>query len=745
MGKKSGPPAPPPPPDYTPQRQAAVNVENARRGRVARGYNQAIDSFNKQFSGYGGTLAGLEDTVSGLKLGDDLTGLDDISNQLRGLDRNFQSFSEGDVSFLQPYDVEKTAAENEARYNRDLAAYKAKNKDAIARYEAQPRDGIVGMYDPMLRNKAAKRPGLNLPLPKYSGEYVMGFVDPGTGRRVEGAPNALDYGGQDFGRHDGGNVQYGAYGLPVDPGFQAAGTSYGGSVAYDMPTLNELNTGRADSYMRQVDDIEDLIASLRSEEAAEQARVSDFFDDYISQANQRDIDVEFADINDDFQKYQRELAQARSQVGDFDSVLDFSDNRQRALAELDELEAILSGRISAKDAEQARVDAARAGARSEIDELTAALNAMGIADADSETIDALLGRLEAERSGLRGFESDLDFDFANELADIYGLDEDIYALGQERAAEQARIDSLGRSFANRSDSLGRIADRQGMYNLAEIEDLQDALAALESEIGGTTSELATDFSGATAGIEGARGTLEQLLAEREGQLGSQRELVAELLSGRQDDPTTPDIDESVMGVQDIALSDEAGLLGRRADFERELESLGRFQGGTDANVAAIQDAIGAVDARLRELGAERGGIEGEALASLQDIRNREFFTPADVDAARQEVEQIRQRAETFGAQQAADELAALEQILGRESNRLAEDAAEVAFREGQGMAEVEALLDQFGNLRFPSVGDAQDVMTEEQLQAFLANQSEEDELLNMLNQTSFAQNLASGA
>ena len=49
----------------------------------------------------------------------------------------------------------------------------------------------------------------------------------------------------------------------------------------------------------------------------------------------------------------------------------------------------------------------------------------------------------------------------------------------------------------------------------------------------------------------------------------------------------------------------------------------------------------------------------DALTALQDIRNREYFTSADVDAARDEVELIRQRAETFGATQAADELEAL--------------------------------------------------------------------------------------
>jgi len=424
-------------------------------------------------------------------------------------------------------------------------------------------------------------------------------------------------------------------------------------------------------------------------------------------------------------------------------VLGFDENRQSALDELTELENIIAGRTAAKELEQGRVDTASGAARTEIDDLLATLDRMGIADADAETIEALTGRLDTQRGALRDFESDLNFNFSNELADLYDLDEDIYSLSQQRAAEQNRLAGLGRNFENRADSLGRISDRQGMYNLSEIEDLQDALSALEADIGGVTSDLSTDFSGASEGLAGARASLEELLGERNQALEAQRNTVAELLSGRVDDPTT-EIDESLAGLQDIALSDESGLMNRRSEIERELANLNRFQGGTTANVTAIEDAIGQVDARLRELGGERSGIESDALASLQDIRNREFFTTSDVDTARQEVEQIRQRAETYGAQQAADELAALEQVLAKESARLAGDASEVAFREGQGAAEIEALLDQFGNLQFPSVGDASDVMTEEQLNAFLANQSEEDELLNMLNQSSFAQNIALG-
>ena len=116
-----------------------------------------------------------------------------------------------------------------------------------------------------------------------------------------------------------------------------------------------------------------------------------------------------------------------------------------------------------------------------------------------------------------------------------------------------------------------------------------------------------------------------------------------------------------------------------------------------------------------------------------------------MDAARDEVELIRQRAETFGATQAADELEALTQVLTDQSARLAGDADAVVAREARGRAEVEAMLDAYGNIQFPQVGDAQQLMSEDQLRAFLAEQSEDDELLNLRNQSAFVTNLLGAA
>ena len=197
-----------------------------------------------------------------------------------------------------------------------------------------------------------------------------------------------------------------------------------------MPTLDELDIKKADRYMSRVDDLEELIAALQGE-SAEQSRIADFFDDYISRANQGDIDVEFADLNTDFSRYDRQLAEARKEIDEFDSVLGFTDQRDAALAELTALEELIAGRVAEQTAEQGRVDTAQEAAQIELEAIEDVLNDLGIAGADAETVKALYDRLDTQADALRDFESDLDFSFGNEVADITDLEDMLYGIETE--------------------------------------------------------------------------------------------------------------------------------------------------------------------------------------------------------------------------------------------------------------------------------------------------------------------------
>jgi hypothetical protein len=757
MGKKSGPPAPPPPPDYAPQRQQDVEEENKRREEIAKGYNQAIDFYNKQLSGYGGTLGEYADQVFGLALGDDLSGLADIEAALRPLDQNLLGFTNKDVSFLDQYQQI-----GEEQFKQDMGAFMDKYYDQVA-------DAYYASVSPNLQTELSKEEFLASPFAKkmieqsfYGPKATSGFLEQVTDEK---APNIADYGGSyaigGFGPSAGyyptfNNVEIGATGLPVNPGFQPAGTSYGAAVAYDMPTLNELNFGLADSYMKQIDDIQAAIDALQQQEQAELSRIDDFFGGAVNRYDESDIDIKYADINEDFNKYLEQIERERQQLGAFESVLGFDDQKQKALDELLELEGLITGRQAEKDAEQLRIDQLLTGipddpTTPDIDESTLgvkgnlsavrdALADMGIADLDEDTYDRLLAQLTGSEGALQDFTSDLMTDFSREYGQLYGLEDELNALLNQRQMEEARVDAFGRDFTNRADQLDRLIGRQDQYSLSEINELQDLIGLLENEIGGFQSELPSDFTSQLEQLTGAQTSLSDLITQRDQELGDIQSAVDLLLSGVADDPETEE-NEFIAGLADLEEFDEAGMFELRDRITNELNKLGRYEGGLGEYRDNISAAIEQVDARLRDLGGLRGDIETDALAKLQDIRNREYFSMEDVETAQEEIEALRQRMETYGATQAADELQALADVMSRETGRLSADAMAVAEREAKGRAEIESLLDPEGNLRFPTLSDGSPIQTEEQLMAYLAGLDEDDELFNLVNPSAFSQNL----
>ena len=257
MGKKSGPPAPPPPPDYTSQRESAVSKENESRNRLAGDYNDRIKLFNSSLTDSASGIGGFRDTVGGLSLGDDLSGLSDIESEIESLRGNLESFNAGDVSWMGGV------------------------QDSIKAQEAEKLDALANI-DP----SAFDFTNLNLNNIDFGGFAGANFGLAGQGSGRSG-----------FGSYEPPQqLQYDQFGLPVSPGFNPAGESYGASVMYDMPTLSELNTGLSNKYLGDLNRIQESIDDLQAREEAEKRRGKDFFTQYVNEANQGDIDIEFADL-----------------------------------------------------------------------------------------------------------------------------------------------------------------------------------------------------------------------------------------------------------------------------------------------------------------------------------------------------------------------------------------------------------------------------------------------------------------
>ena len=155
-----------------------------------------------------------------------------------------------------------------------------------------------------------------------------------------------------------------------------------------------------------------------------------------------------------------------------------------------------------------------------------------------------------------------------------------------------------------------------------------------------------------------------------------------------------------------------------------------------------RQGLDSIEALLDTLATKRGTIESDALKALQDARGNTFNTLDDVATAEELMNTILGQSETYKASQAQDELDLLAALLGDERTRIQGDMDTVEAREQAAAAEIEGLTDAYGNLLFPTVADGQqDILTEEALQAYLANLDDEDELQNLEYDSSFARSL----
>lgn len=518
-------------------------------------------------------------------------------------------------------------------------------------------------------------------------------------------------------------LQYDEFGMPLDPGFSPTGTAYGETVAYDVPNLQDLNFALARNYLGELDALERQLQGLQGQRQTELGRIEDFFGGAVDRYNEQDIDARFLDLNTNFDRYLAEVERERNRLNQFESLIDVGSPRQLALDELAELEGLLQGRIGERDVEQARVDAFREDLRNRLGGLESELGGLSIADlTDPSGYNQRIGEIE---DLLAGFESELNTNFGRESGDLSDIERMLSDLQRQRTTEERRLETMGGGFENLARSLQRRASRLDPYDLYALQNLEDELDFLRQDIGGVDSPLAYDFSGTTGTIDEALAQLQNMYGQRSELLGAERQDVANLLSGLTD-------------IQDY---DEGSLRDLRSQLEGEFGDLSRFSGGLTENQQAIQDALSQIDDRLRGLGATRRGIEDEALTRLQALREQEISTPEEIDQIMQELLDLRNRSERFGATQAGDEFAAIDALLGREGSRIERQLAESEARRQREAAEITPLLDAQGNLRFPMVNQSTSLTTE-QIQSLLSQLgTDEDEIFNLVNPNAFSQNL----
>jgi len=680
MGKKDSPSPPPLPPDYTQQRQGAVNTTNQTRGREAEAYNERVGFFNNQLSGFGSNVDSLGDTINGMSIGSDWSNYDTLTGQLDDYQDQISGFLNNDFSGWQAWEQPDAPSASPAPTTIDYG-----NID-------------YGNFD--------SRGGGN----PYSAMGSTAGTIPVAADFVWGGPPASS----------GSSLQYDAYGFPIAPNWSPTGTEYGESVFYDSPTLSQLNRGQATNFQNELKQLQTTLSGLNTQRTSEQNRGNDFFTNIINQANEGDETIAGLSLNSNFDQYLTQARQVRRQAEGFNSVLDFTDNRTSAMSEIDEFEQLLRDRMGLKEEEQGRVTDFMTSVGGAAQALRNSMRTMGIGDIGDPN--DFYSQLDALTGQLSGFDSELDTDFSNERNLLYDAEANFDRLRSNRSSEEARLQQLKNSFANRATSLSNRAGRADIYNGYGIDDLNDQFDMFRQEIGGVNSELSFDFNDILGQLDEGSGLL--------GEVRTRRDTALQAEMG--------DVETLLGGLGDISEYDEGSLKGLQSRLQREATDLQKYGGGTSANTLAIEDAMRQVDDRLDAVATGRRGIENDAISLMQQIRNGEFRNLNEVTAFKDPFSELRNRSERWGATQAQDELAIIEQLL-RDGKSLVDGfQTNVDDRTSREQADVKGVMDAYGNLKFPTVAGGR-LQSEEQLRSFLALMNEDEEgYYNLSDNSAFA-------
>jgi len=509
----------------------------------------------------------------------------------------------------------------------------------------------------------------------------------------------------------------------------SVGSEYGPIGITNIPDLNKFSTTDYDTLSSNISSLADTLNQLKADRAAEEQRITDFGQSLnqglggmgvtlgqlgiADLASMNQLEKQLSDLNLQKQGFSSDIM-GQFMPGGFSNFQNQYDTLTAGLADL-------KGK---RQTELDRISTFGDTLYSDVDSYFDRLDNLGIAD--EAGIASLIDDIEDRQRQAGRFSSELGFNFGNQLGELGDVLGDVKDLQSERVAELARLENAKANFLSQAGNVEQAAEGGNMFSAAILDSIDDQIRDLKNEIAGFSSELPFDFSGATGAITDAETALAGLQGERQTALD-------DILSRVQTAGT---------GIGDIALSDEDAITGRQTDLQKLQQELAKFSGGRVGNISGeITAGLEQVDARLADLAAKRSEIETAAQQLVEDINNASFYALDDLTGSQAAFDEQKAQVDLFNAQQALDEIAAAEQRLQSEKQRLETDAEAVAARSGQAQQDLLATIGASGVPEFQNFAQI-DPITLEQYLNLLAQGGDEEELGALANLPSaFSQNL----
>lgn len=409
-----------------------------------------------------------------------------------------------------------------------------------------------------------------------------------------------------------------------------------------------------------------------------------------------------------------------SDIGSFSSLLDydFSGANQYATSAQNRIDQLLADRAT----EETRISNYGNTLANLADQYEADLSGYNIANIDE--MNALQALIDAQQKDARGFTSELDFDFRNQLNELQDVEDNLGNLYLERQLEQGRIEDAQANYLRQAQGIDRLADSTGIYGKAGIDALQQELDALNTDIGGFSSLLDYDFSNTDQYRTQAAEDIAGLYSERASALD--------------------EIQNPIAGLTDqlggLELYDESGMRNIRGDLSALNQDLSRFSGGrVDEIQGQITGGLDAVDARLADLTTYRGQLEEKAQGLMDAVNGNTYYAVNDLTGDLEEYDAQRAEIELYNAQVAMDEIDSVMERLYGERNRLEQDAQNVQARQSSAQSALLNALNAFGLPQFDNLSQV-DPQTMAQFMAMLQSGNDEEDQFTT-NPNAFSSNV----
>lgn len=480
---------------------------------------------------------------------------------------------------------------------------------------------------------------------------------------------------------------------------------WGAVTIADIPDLSSANTTLADDLYGRGQNLSSGIDNLYGQRETA-------LTDYLAEGDALEAEtgkftnlVNRADINSDFGALENQLVDLNL---DANNIINSGFYDQTRFGDMDRdayvsnIESKIASLESAKAAEQTRISNYESGLNTSANSFATEIDGLGITDV--ARINAIQNEIDTLRREAGQFNSQLGYDFSQELGGFGGSEAELTRILNERKAEEERVEGYQSDTLEGVRSLRDNAFSTGMYDMGSLDALDQSLIDFKSDAGAFSSVLPYEV----AGLDDYYKTI----SDRSTSLRGDRKDALDALSSR--------IGGITGGLDNIALYNEGAFSGASSDLRDIGFDLGRFSGGrVDEIAGSIASGQREVDTKMKELQAYRAKLEEDMIAYLEDIRTRDYYNFEDVASAREDVYGKESDVRLYRAQQAMDEIDDMISSLDGQDKRLKADARALEERQAAAQQGVGFGRASLGSGSFSP-------MTANQYSAFVNSGGEED-------------------